>query len=376
MMIGNKTTIAEKTIAKKTDHQMNKGKTGEATISRDTAPQDRSQNQHALAMRPLYVIGGQQRVPRSILDQDQQWYDYQKGLILRLDPQTGQIEKCVEYVSPPDACAPGDAVLFKSGTVQGDKLYVCTQTEVLVYKLPEFKQIAYISLPSFNDVHHVRPTAEGNLLVAVSGLDMVMEMNVLGEVLREWDVYDGKPWTRFSRDIDYRMGVSTKPHKSHPNHLFLVGDEIWVTRFEQKDAICVNRPNRRIQIGTERIHDGYLHEGRLYFTTVNGTIVIANAVTLQIEETIDLSTIQDDETLLGWCRGILVEGTGAWVGFSRIRPTKFREAVGWVRVGFKQSLPTHIAYYDLAERRCITEIGLEGQSLNAVFSILPAYTGS
>jgi len=320
----------------------------------------------------LYVVGGQQRAQRSILDQGQQWYDYQKGIVLRVDAQTCQVESSLEYVSPPEACAPGDPILFKSGTLRDDKLYVCTQTEVLVYELPTFKPLVHLSLPIFNDVHHVLPTAEGNLLVAISGLDMVVEMNLCGDLLHVWDVYDGKPWVRFSRLKDYRMGVSTKPHKAHPNHLFMVDDEIWVTRFQQKDAICLNRPDRRIHIGIERVHDGCLVNGQLYFTTVNGAIVVANPSTLRIEEVIDLTTMHDPELLLGWCRGILVEGTRAWVGFSRIRPTKFREAVGWVRTGFKQSLQTHIACYDLAARRCITEIELEDQSLNAVFSIFPA----
>ena len=323
------------------------------------------------ASQSLYVVGGEQRSPRSILDQGQSWYDYQKGIVLHIDLPTGQITTCFDYVSPPDACASGDAILFKSGTLEGDKLYLCTQTEVMVYQLPEFTQLTYLSLPRFNDVHHVRPTATGSLLVAISGLDMVVELTQGGEVLHEWDVLDGKLWSRFSRETDYRKGVSTKPHQAHPNNIFLIEDEIWATRFEQRDAVCLNRPNRSIRIGTERIHDGFLHGGHLYFTTVNGSIVVTNPVTLQIEEVIDLTTLHDAETLLGWCRGLLVEGPLAWVGFSRIRPTKFREAVGWVRTGFKQSLQTHIACYDLVERRCIQEIELEGHALNAVFSILP-----
>jgi len=324
----------------------------------------------------LYVVGGQQRLRRSILDQDQQWYDYQKGVVLRVNTQTGQIERCLEYLSPPETCAPGDPILFKSATLRGNKLYACTQTEVMVYEVPAFKQVAHISLPIFNDVHHVLPTSDGNILVAISGLDMVVKMNLGGDLLQVWDVYDGQPWTRFSRLMDYRKGVSTKPHKAHPNHIFMVDDEIWVTRFEQKDAICLNRPDRRIQIGIERVHDGCMVEGRLYFTTVNGTVVIANPVTLQIDEVIDLAALHDEDVLLGWCRGILVDGNRAWVGFSRIRPTKFREAVGWIRTGFKQSLPTHIACYDLVEKRCLAEIELEDHSLNAVFSIFPALAGS
>lgn len=323
-------------------------------------------------LEPLYVVGGQQRAPRSVLDQDQQWYNYQKGLILHVDPHMGMAQTRVEYLSAPGTHSPGDPVLFKSGLIQDEKLYVCTETEVLVYALPSFTQMAHISLPSFNDVHHVRPTATGNLLVAISGLDMVVEIDLQGNVVREWDVYDGKPWTRFPRDLDYRQGISTKPHKSHPNYLFFVEDEIWVTRFEQRDAICLNRPDRRIEIGIERVHDGCLHDGLLYFTTVNGHIVIANPVTLQIEEVIDLTTMHDPQTLLGWCRGILVHGNEAWVGFSRVRPTKFREAVSWVRQGFKHSLGTHIARYDLSNRRCLGELDLERYGLNAVFSIFPA----
>jgi len=321
-------------------------------------------------------VGGQQRLRRSILDQNQQWYDYQKGIVLRVDTETYQIDTCLDYVSPPETCAPDDPILFKSATISNNKLYACTQTEVMVYELPAFKQIVHLSLPIFNDVHHVLPTPEGNVLVAISGLDMVVEMDLCGNLLRQWDVYDGKPWTRFSRFIDYRMGINTKPHKSHPNHLFMVDDEIWVTRFELKDAICLNRPARRIDIGIERVHDGCMVNGLLYFTTVNGHIVIVNPVSLQIEQVIDLTTMHDPDLLLGWCRGIMVEGTKAWVGFSRIRPTKFREAVSWVRTGFKHSLQTHIACYDLLERHCLAEIELESQSLNAVFSIFPAFAGA
>jgi len=324
----------------------------------------------------LYVVGGQQRFRRSILDQDQQWYDYQSGIVLRVDSQTGFSKQVLNYVSSPETCAPGDPILFKSATLRDNYLYACTQTEVLIYELPAFKQVAHISLPIFNDVHHVLPTADNTLLVAISGLDMVVEMDWRGNLMRSWDVYDGKLWTRFSCFMDYRMGVSTKPHKAHPNHLFMVVDEIWVTRFEQRDAICLNYPERRIDIGLERVHDGCLVDGRLYFTTVNGCVVIADPATLKIEEVIDLTTLHDPELLLGWCRGLLVEGPRAWVGFSRIRPTKFRETLGWVRSGFKQSLPTHIACYDLVEKRCLTEIELEDQSLNAVFSIFSAFTGS
>jgi hypothetical protein len=114
-----------------------------------------------------------------------------------------------------------------------------------------------------------------------------------------------------------------------------------------------------------------LHNERLYFTTVNGYLVVANPNNCQVEETIDLNALHEEDTLLGWCRGVLLDGHRAWIGFSRIRPTRFRETLSWVRQGFRRSLPTRIACYDLAAKRLLTEINLEEHGLNAVFSIFP-----
>jgi hypothetical protein len=325
------------------------------------------------AFNSVYVVGGRQRVSRSLLDNDQTWYEYEKGVVLRVELPTGRAESCLEYLSPPEAAGENDPILFKSGTAAGDRLYLCTQTEVLVYHLPDFTLVNYLSLPYFNDVHHVRPMPNGNLLVANSGLEMVVELTPTGETVRAWNVLGEDPWQFISPEVDYRRGISTKPHQAHPNYVFCIGDDVWVTRFEQKDAVCLTQPGRSIHIGLERVHDGVLYEEKLYFTTVNGYIVVANPDRCVVEETINLNAIHDDDTLLGWCRGILVEGSRAWVGFSRIRPTRFRETVSWVRQGFRRSLPTHIACYDLGEKKLLTEINLEEQGLNAVFSIFPAW---
>jgi hypothetical protein len=320
----------------------------------------------------FYVIGGQQRAPRTLQDRNDHWYDYQKGVILHVTPATGAVETCIEYSSPPEATAEGEAVLFKAGTVVGDTLYVCTQTEVLLYQVPIFRQIGYISLPAFNDVHYVRPTPHGTLLVANTGLEMVMELTLNGDVVQIWNTLGEAPWARYDQNRDYRKGVNLKPHRSHPNYLFYIGDEPWATRFQQKDAISLLNPTRRIAIEHERVHDGVWSDGQLFFTTVNGSIVQVNPQTLAVEARTDLTQFHDDETLLGWCRGLWVETGVAWVGFSRIRPTKFRETVSWVRQGFRRSLPTHIACYDLHHNQWIQDINLEPYGLNAVFSIIPA----
>ena len=81
--------------------------------------------------------------------------------------------------------------------------------------------------------------------------------------------------------------------------------------------------------------------------------------------------MHDRNNLLGWCRSIHVDGDLAWVGFSRIRATKFRENVGWVAHGLRRVCPTHMALYDLARNECLAEVDLETAGLSAVFSILP-----
>ena len=321
----------------------------------------------------LYVVGGQQRELRGLRADMDSWYEYQKGVILELDTVSGAATTRIEYVSPVDAAPPArPAILFKSGTLVGDLLYLCTQTEVMVYRVPSFERLTYISLPMFNDVHHVRPTPNGNLLVANTGLDMVVELEHDGSLVGAWNVLGDDPWGRFSRDTDYRLVASTKPHLAHPNHLFYIGDEPWVSRFQQKDAISLVDPTRRIDIGLERIHDGFVHEGRVYFTTVDGKIAIADTGTLRVVEVLDLTRAHPADMLLGWARSIYLEESRMWVGFSRIRPTKIRENVGWVLRGLKRDFGTHVGCYDVRTGKSLGQYNVEPFGLSAIFGIFPA----
>jgi hypothetical protein len=318
----------------------------------------------------LVVVGGRQRGRRALRAGSGSWYKYERALALRVDTTTGSVQIEHEYVSPPEVTADEEpAILYKQGTMTDGRLYQTTQTEVIVYRYPEWEVEHYISLPRFNDVHHVRPTATGTLLVVNTGLDQVVELDVDGTVLREWNVEHNDPWHRHDPSVDYRRVSSTKPYDAHPNHVFTIGDEVWATRFKHMDAVSLDDPARRIAIGAERVHDGAVVGDRIYFTAVDGHVAIVDADTLQIVEIVDLRDIDTDTPLLGWCRGVAFEGDHIWVGFSRLRPTKARENVAWVKDGFKRQVGTHIARYDLAKRSLEQRIDLEPQGLNAVFSI-------
>jgi len=244
--------------------------------------------------------------------------------------------------------------------------------------VPDFTQVGYISLPCFNDVHHVTPSQDGNLLVVSTGLDMVVKVNHQGKVLSEWSVTGESLWMRFSRDIDYRKVETTKPHQSHPNFVFELDGEAWATRFHQRDAISLNGSGRRIELAGECPHDGLVCGERILFTAVDGKVMIVNRHTLQIEQSVNLRPIQDrgQQVLPAWCRGLLpVDERKMWVGFTRIRKTLFRENVRWVKSLLQEGTivkPTHVALFDIVQKQCLKEIDLEPYGMNTVFAIFPA----
>jgi hypothetical protein len=324
-------------------------------------------------MNKVYVGGGQFRT--SIFQKLEEWESCKRAMLVEIDPDKKSSRNCVEYESPKDA-APDElpAIIFKSSTLRDNKLYACTSTEVMVYELPSFRLATYITLPFFNDLHHVYPTPQGTLLVMVTGLDIVAEVSLQGDFLRHWDVMGEDTWSIFSRDIDYRKVPTTKPHRAHANHIFQLGEEIFTTRFHQRDAISLQDPTRKIEIGIQRPHDGFLFNGSIYFTTVDGHIIIASPETLKIERILDLNKMSgydasDGETL-GWCRGLLpLNEQFVWVGFTRVRPTKFKENLSWVRPQKRNHRPSHIALYDLESGRCVDEIQTEPHGIGVVFTL-------
>jgi hypothetical protein len=99
-----------------------------------------------------------------------------------------------------------------------------------------------------------------------------------------------------------------------------------------------------------------------------------------VERAIDLKRINGQNSLLGWCRGLLpIDERRFWIGFTRVRKTNFRENVLWVRNLLRDGMaesPTHIALYDIVEHRCLQEIDLEAHGMNIIFSIFPVISST
>lgn len=318
-------------------------------------------------LEKYYIIGAQQK---NQIFKD--WEMYQKGLIIKVSPENKSAVKCAEYTSPPEVCPKENpSISFTAGTMCDNHLYVGTQTEVLIYSLPQFQIVNSLSIPSFNDIHHVRPSAEGNLLIANTGLDMVIELSLKGQVVQEWNVLGDNPWTKFSRTTDYRKVPSTKPHQSHPNFVFKIGRDIWATRCLQKDAVCLTKANKTINIGRQLIHDGVVFGNSIYFTQVDGHVVVVDIRSLQVKNRYNLNLMTSSKIPLGWCRGIkIINQDRVIVGFTRIRPNKKVGVDGTISwQGQYGILPTRIACYDLNIGKLLWEQQVEEHDMNAIYSI-------
>jgi hypothetical protein len=330
---------------------------------------------------PIWIVGGEQR---GVPHWTREWKLYKKALVVKAE--AGRVERVLEYESPPEHC-PDDSpsIVFKAASITKNRAYLCTQTEILICDFPSFAIQKIISLPCFNDVHHVAVAPDGRLFVAVTGLDAVAELAPDGTLLRLVSVVGGSVWDRFSPTADYRKVHTTKPHHAHPNFVFFLDGHPWVTRFEQRDAIPLDgRANGReiFHLGEEPVHDGYVVGRHVYFTTVDGFILRFDLASGE-RQSFALPAMRGSycDRPLGWCRGILPLGESIWVGFSRVRFTTLRHNLDWIRRGFRHierlpPAPTRIACYDLAKHLLVEEIDVEQQGVNTIFSIHAADSAS
>jgi len=329
----------------------------------------------------LLVSGGLQR--ESVTKTLATGQIHKQAQLVKLNFNEKKSEVILSYVSPKEVCPDRfPSIRFTAMTLKEDKLYLSTGTEVLIYSYPELKRIGYVSLPSFNDIHHVAPIGD-KIDVVSTGLDMVVFLDKRTlEPVEYKDVLFRPLWKKFDRNIDYRKINSTRidptvPHDSHPNYIFELDNEPWITRCEQRDSVCLNKPHKRIAIEAERIHDGQPIGDFIYYTSVDGRIIIVDKNRRKIKEVIDLNEIEKTESPLGWCRGLCINGNRAYVGFSSLRPTSLQETIEWVKRRFSNSnllkpLPTRIVSYDMHKKTKLSEYIFPVSQLNAIFGIVKA----
>ena len=325
-------------------------------------------------LKPVLASGGLQRDLAEKLSSTSGQHYYKARLSI-VDLKSGAERVLLDYTSPegtrPDRM-PG--IRFTAMTVKNDVLYVGTGTEVMLFRFPEMEMIRYATHPHFHDIHHVAPVGD-EVGVVVSGLDMVIFLD--GDTFqpkRYVNVSSDDLWYKFDPATDYRKVHTTQPHESHPNFLFEIDGKTWVTRCYKNDIVCLGRENGPVPLGKHRVHDGISNGGdHMIFTSVNGNILVMNRNTFVVEDIIDLNVLEETDAALGWCRGVCLDGNIAYVGFTTLRKTDWKENVAAFTDEngvYKDILPSRICAYDLEKRKKLAEYVFPPDSLGAVFSMV------
>ncbi len=322
----------------------------------------------------LLVSGGIQRPEAEAMDSLSGTH-YHRARLSRVDLAAGSEQTLLDYETPEGArpeTTPG--IRFTAMTLDKDRLYLCTGTEIFLYSHPGLELLRYATHPHFHDIHHVAPLNSA-LYVASTGLDMVLRLDPdTLEPMDSVNAGDTPTWERFDQGKDWRLVHSTQPHEAHPNFLFTMNGQAWVTRGFKNDVMRLDDPSETVRLSELRVHDGVAHQGLLYFTSVDGTIIVLDPETKKIVERVDLKALEQTDLPLGWCRGLAVRDNVAYVGYTTLRTTRWKDNVEVFlnrRTGqYSKVLPSRVCAYDLAQRTKLGEYVFGRDSIGAVFGVL------
>ncbi len=315
----------------------------------------------------IWIFGGRARPDAS---QYPSWAMFEQAILLEL--RDGKETRRLEFEGSYEDRRLGISVCFKAASVHGDYALACTNTEVVKISVDRMKIVARWSHPLFNDLHHVAQIGD-RIYVVSTGIDSILEFDLSMTFLRRIGVANNEILARHPQDEDFRLVPSTKPHESHPNFVATWKGGLWVTRFIERDVKQI-ATGKSFVLSETPVHDGIPLFGKVWFTTVKGSVVRLDPDTGDVT-TFDLGECYRHSRPIGWCRGILpVSEDLAIIGFTKLRPTKLEENVSWVASaisGAKSVLkrPTRIAQFDLKKGVEMWSTDLSELGMDAVFSI-------
>lgn len=309
-------------------------------------------------------------VPKEGITTEDEGHRFAMGRIEILNWERKACVHRVEYRSPPQHLGDGLSVRFTGGCPYRGLWYQTSSTEIIAYRTADWAVERVISHPSFNDLHGLLVEDDGIVLVN-TGLEMIQFLTHEGEIVREVNFGGTPTWERFDRSFDYRRIGTTKPHDVHVNHVFRLDGSYWVTRCLRRDAVRLEDHRDRIDIGVGQPHDGILRGDFLYFTTTNAHLVVVNARTRRIEDVLDLNALNAGGGQIGWCRGLEVDGDHAFVGFTRLRRSKWHGAFDTARdFAHGRKRISHIEKVNLTRHDLVDSYDYRKEDSTALFAIM------
>jgi len=309
---------------------------------------------------------------------------YDKAVLLSLNLDTGYFKELLSISTGNQNTPDSNPNLeFTIGDIEPNNLWLTTDTEIRLYSYPELNVLKVFSHPCFHNIHSLAVRGE-QLYITSTGLDMVVILDKnTGEIIDRINTEYKPVWHRFSADIDYRKLHSTRPHDSHPNYIFWLDNQPWVTRCTPEDAVCLYDKRKRIDLtGLSEnpsqqelsVHDGIVKQGKIYFTSVDGCILIVDSGSLKLIETIELYKFKNYGGVRGWCRGLYIEGDLFYIGFSRLRKTKAKGKLAWLSRFSNYLSPSKqssVLAFDMKKRIIVKDYPIPEDAIDAVYAILP-----
>lgn len=296
---------------------------------------------------------------------------YHRAILQIIDWERRVILQEIEYVPERADRWPDVSVLFKGAILHGDECWVVTNTEIVVYDSTSWKIRKIMTHPTFNDLHGVAPFDDG-YYVCNTGLEIVQQFDNEDNLLAYTNIALTPTTDRFDLQADYRNVASTKPHSVHPNHVFFVDGEPWVNRCKLQDAAKLSD----MQQSTEKLpagcHDGLVVGDHTYFTTINGHVCAVDHRTNRVDLDLDVNEANDSGMVVGWMRGLCIDGDRGFVGNTALRESKSVEFAKWIkrRAGGTVRMGSAIVEIDLAERRVVDVYELRKRPGAAIYSII------
>ncbi len=301
---------------------------------------------------------------------------YERARLLKLDLGSGDVDVILEK-STGGAHYPDEHpnLQYTSCCLVGDTLWLPTDTEIFKFSYPQLELQKTISYPFFHNIHAVN-VFDGKVYVSSTGLDLVAVLDLEGDVLELFNAEGKELWHRFSQSKDYRLEHSTRPHDCHPNFTFMLDGIPWVTRCRQQDAISLEDPNNMIEITNPKkrisVHDGVVHNKKIYFTSVDGYIIVADPATRQVTEEINVLDALNNEKL-GWARGLTISDAEiAYIAFSRLRRTRMKEKLAWLakgQISKMSGMPACVLAFDLKSRAIINRYDIPLGKVDAIYGV-------
>jgi len=304
---------------------------------------------------------------------------YGGARLLRLNVENGGFEKLLS-IDKVHCNYPSETpnIQFTAGCIDADVLWLPTDTEIRKYSYPCLELLSVFSHTCFNNIHSV--TVRGQFLYVTStGIDMVVVLDKnTGVIVTKYNAEGKGVWHRFSKSVDYRQMYSTRPHDCHPNYIFWIKDEPWVTRCTQEDAVSLFDVSKRIDISGPNkeisVHDGLVVNNDIYFTSVDGCIIKADIETYLVKDIIYLNKMKGFNWVRGWSRGILIDNNVIYVAFSKLRKTKNLKKLEWLgkfTQKFQILEQCSILAIDLTTKTIVNDYIVPEGMIDAIYSILP-----